>query len=420
MRVLRTKGSESPDWVPQLCTHRGQPYAILSHRWFEDANHEVLFTDIEQIDQIVISTQDGSDVSIIKNPQYAGGFASSKPAFKKVQGAAQQARSNSYDYVWIDTCCVDKNSSAELSEAINSMFKWYKAAKVCYAYLADVSDAADTSHNSQFAASDWWKRGWTLQELLAPSRLTFFTSDWRVIGHKHGLSAVIANIAGINADLFTGRELESFSVAQRMSWASGRKTTRPEDTAYCLMGLFDVHIPVLYGEGEKAFLRLQQEIIKELDDESIFAWRDEPALGKCSGMLATRPAAFAGSSDIECEYCFDHKTLYNVTNKGLSITLPLYHAAPSSDRDGNLCIAWLRCISHPSNRYIGIFLKRLSSNGIQYARWESQLWIKRTEYQYHEATSIFVKQSWEGFLGHWGIMHLRDDEELAMLEKSHS
>jgi len=265
MRVLKTAGSRQEDWIPRLCTHRGERYAILSHRWFEDANHEILYADIQEIDQSVIGTLEDSRVNVVKNAQYAGCTASSKPGFRKLQGAARQALEDDYEYIWIDTCCIDKSSSAELSEAINSMFKWYRESEVCYAYLVDVSDATDTSEGSPFAASQWWKRGWTLQELLAPSKLKFFTSDWKVIGHREHLGTMIAGITGIRPEVFEERsDLNMFSIAQRMSWASGRTTTRPEDIAYCLMGLFDVNMPILYGEGEKAFIRLQQEIIKDL------------------------------------------------------------------------------------------------------------------------------------------------------------
>ena len=411
MRVLRTEGSERKDWIPRLCTYRGQPYAILSHRWLEDANHEVLFADVQEIDRSIINGLE--HLHVVKNSRYADGTASSKPGFSKLQGAARQAQTDGYQYLWIDTCCIDKSSSAELSEAINSMFKWYKAAAVCYVYLMDVSDAADTSQSSLFAASEWWKRGWTLQELLAPSQLAFFTSSWEVIGHKEFLGPIIAHITGISAEVFQEqRSVETFSIAQRMSWASGRTTTIPEDIAYCLMGLFDVNMPILYGEGDKAFIRLQQEIIKELDDESIFAWRDEPTMksGSYSGMLATRPAAFAGSYNVDSLYGAHDRPPYSMTNKGLSITLPL-NRIPSSIGGGKGEYAALLMCTHSGadNKLMGIFLKKLSSKGDQYARQGSQHWIESTNRVCEQITSIYVKQSWSGFSGFQGIHQIAAD-----------
>jgi hypothetical protein len=177
---------------------------------------------------------------------------------------------------WIDSCCIDKTSSAELSEAINSMFRWYQNAQVCYAYLSDVPAIEDLDHyrkDSEFRRSKWFTRGWTLQELLAPEIVVFYNHDWVEIGTKALMSGVIRSITNIDRGFLMGEsEIKPACVAQKMSWASRRKTTRLEDTAYCLMGLFDVNMPLLYGEGEKAFYRLQLEIIKNSSDESIFAW----------------------------------------------------------------------------------------------------------------------------------------------------
>ncbi|PMD16890.1 hypothetical protein NA56DRAFT_730642, partial [Hyaloscypha hepaticicola] len=185
--------------------------------------------------------------------------------WSKVTGCCAQAALDGWEYVWIDSCCIDKTSSAELSEAINSMFRWYKKAEVCYAYLSDVSSASDDPRNfpSQFSQSKWFTRGWTLQELLAPHYVDFFDQTWTWIGSKGSLNAVISQITGI-ADLVCYKEA---SVAQKMSWASYRETTRIEDLSYCLLGLFGVHMPPLYGEGENAFMRLQREIMNTTDDE---------------------------------------------------------------------------------------------------------------------------------------------------------
>ncbi|KAK3316353.1 hypothetical protein B0H66DRAFT_583058 [Apodospora peruviana] len=175
-------------------------------------------------------------------------------------------------HIWVDTCCIDKSSSAELSESINSMFEWYRKSAICYAYLADVS-AND---------SKWFTRGWTLQELLAPCDVWFYSKEWKLLGTRMELAEEIARITSINGKLIRGglanyrvkmeNPLQSFSVARRISWASGRETTRVEDLAYCLMGIFNINMPLLYGEGRRAFQRLLEEIIKTCNDQSILAW----------------------------------------------------------------------------------------------------------------------------------------------------
>lgn len=192
----------------------------------------------------------------------------------KIREACAVARSHGYKYLWIDYCCIDKASSAELSEAINSMFQWYHDAAMCYAYLADVP-AGDDPHavGSFFSRSRWFTRGWTLQELIAPRYLVFLSSDWKLLAKRSELAAVIEQITGIEDEVLTGwKPLRAVSVAKRMSWASGRQTTRVEDEAYALMGIFDIDMPTLYGEGARAFHRLQEEILRRIPDQSIFAW----------------------------------------------------------------------------------------------------------------------------------------------------
>ncbi|KFA49204.1 hypothetical protein S40293_07199 [Stachybotrys chartarum IBT 40293] len=228
-------------------------YAILSHTW-GSAKEEVSFQDMQYL-----------------------AAAKKKAGFEKIAFTCRQARANGLEYVWIDTCCIDKRSSAELSEAINSMFRWYKLAKVCYVYLADVSQASKDGLGQQasvdeFSQSRWFTRGWTLQELLAPKRIIFFTQDWNIIGTMNELKTHIANITQIRPCYLDGEPLRKASVAERMSWASLRQTSRVEDMAYSLLGIFDINMALLYGEGEKAFQRLQREIINTYDDQTILAW----------------------------------------------------------------------------------------------------------------------------------------------------
>ncbi|KAI1167614.1 heterokaryon incompatibility protein-domain-containing protein [Nemania serpens] len=263
MRLLNTTESDSGIFtIEEFSGHEVQPYAILSHTWGED---EVSFQDMRSADAV------------------------NKKGYEKIKNCCSLAKANGYGYVWIDTCCIDKRSSAELSEAINSMYRWYQEADICYAYLADVPSI------SKLSESRWFTRGWTLQELIAPSTVLFFNNEWQNIGDKVGLQADISRITGIPSNFLLGDSLGYASVAQRMSWAANRKTTRTEDMAYCLLGIFDIYMPMLYGEGEKAFIRLQEEIMKAIGDHSLFAWRSTEYHG---GILASSPAAFANSGNI--------------------------------------------------------------------------------------------------------------------------
>jgi hypothetical protein len=228
--------------------HHIPPYAILSHTWSDE---EVTFQDMSM------------DLSNEARQLLGSDFKGA--SYKKIAFCCQQASKDGLEYSWVDTCSIDKTSSSELSEAINSMYRWYAKAAVCYAYLSDVH--LITKDISQ---SRWFTRGWTLQELIAPRNVKFFTSNWELIGTKQSLCRSIAGITGIDVEtLLDPSSLSSASVARKLSWAAERQTTRTEDVAYCLMGIFDVNMPLLYGEGERAFIRLQEEIIKENDDHSL-------------------------------------------------------------------------------------------------------------------------------------------------------
>nr|VWP01294.1 Zn(2)-C6 fungal-type domain-containing protein [Ganoderma boninense] len=193
----------------------------------------------------------------------------------KIREACRVARENGYNYIWIDSCCIDKSSSSELSEAINSMYKWYHLAAVCYAYLANVPPGEDNhAEGSAFRKSRWFRRGWTLQELIAPAVVEFLSKDWGPIGSKDTLVDLVESVTKIDRMALLRLEpLGTFSVAQRLSWAAERQTTRVEDQAYSLLGIFDINMPTLYGEGDRAFRRLQEKIIQRIPDQTIFAWR---------------------------------------------------------------------------------------------------------------------------------------------------
>ncbi|KAI1792774.1 HET-domain-containing protein [Ganoderma leucocontextum] len=199
----------------------------------------------------------------------------------KIRRACATARAYGHRLVWIDSCCIDKTSSSELSEAINSMYTWYRGATICYAFLADVPsspsraalDNRSWSSTVAFRKSRWFRRGWTLQELIAPRVVVFLSMEWQFLGTKSSLAQVIEEVTGIySAVLRHQMPLSEVPVAKRMSWAAMRETTRKEDEAYSLLGIFDISMSTLYGEGARAFIRLQEKILKRIPDQSLFAW----------------------------------------------------------------------------------------------------------------------------------------------------
>ncbi|KAH7396273.1 P-loop containing nucleoside triphosphate hydrolase protein [Pyrenochaeta sp. MPI-SDFR-AT-0127] len=219
------------------------PYAILSHTWAE--GQEVTYHDL------------------------VAGINKEKTGFKKIVFCGEQAAADGLRYFWVDTCCIDKSNNNELNTSINSMFRWYQLATKCYVYLSDVSvpdgvlDARIT-WSEAFRQSRWFTRGWTLQELLAPANVDFFSQEGTRLGNKISLEQDIHQITKIPVEMLRGRRrLTEFSVDERMSWASARKTTLKEDKIYCLLGIFQVFLPLIYGEGEDhATLRLKEEIYK--------------------------------------------------------------------------------------------------------------------------------------------------------------
>jgi hypothetical protein len=255
------------------------PYAILSHTWGKE---EVTLQDLSR------------------------GGHQQKQGYAKIEGCCQQAIKDGYLWVWVDTCCIDKTSSAELSEAINSMFRWYENSEVCYAYLQDVPSGTDIyKQDSAFRKSRWFTRGWTLQELLAPRLIHFYDSSWMLIsqiyakgyinftqGEIVALLSEITLIEGIYLNLHWFPK--SNSAAQIFSWMARRSTTRVEDEAYCLLGLLDINMPLLYGEGEKAFVRLQEAILSASDDISLLGWGWNSPSAHIGSLLAKSPAAFFG------------------------------------------------------------------------------------------------------------------------------
>lgn len=329
MRVLRVddlRFKEFPD-LPD------KPYAILSHVWGE---REITFQDLTRYRFSDLKRKPGLE-----------------KAAAKLQGYRSLAQKSGIEYIWIDTCCINKPDHSELTEAINSMYNWYKVSEVCYAYLEDVKWKDSESGKLEFPRSKWFTRGWTLQELLATKDVVFFSRNWKKLGNKRGLSRIVSSTTNIHRDYLRGEKaVEDASVAQRMSWASERQTSKVEVLAYCLMGIFNVKMPLLYGERlPGAFRRLQEEILKVHDDTSIFAWNNMSSdicggLGSLTegavfALLAPSPACFRDSNEIVRKPIPSGHRYKNFVrgvrapiifnNKGLHLTLPVIVECDNSD-----------------------------------------------------------------------------------------
>ncbi|KAI3325361.1 ankyrin repeat-containing protein [Xylariaceae sp. AK1471] len=343
-------------------------YAILSHTWDEE---EVTFQDMKGV-----TFQDIED-----------DYEENKNGYKKIKNCCSMARTN------------------ELSEAINSMFRWYEEADICYAYLADVLQS--TVVDNEFRRSKWFTRGWTLQELIAPSTVIFLNSEWQEIGNRSDLQLLISEITRIPSNFLLGTDLGYASVAQRMSWAAKRKTTRIEDVAYCLMGLFDIYMPMLYGEGERAFIRLQEEILRVTNDHSIFAWKSTDDHG---GILATSPAAFAVSGNI-IQTSFSDMTSGppTPTSRGIRLSLRFRY---NEKQDSGLAILDCTEIGKENNQF-AIHLRDEFSTKQEFIREQSStlelLDMGDTDLSQYPLTDLYVKQ-WRstrsqkrGNIGLWAV-----------------
>ncbi|KAK7747183.1 hypothetical protein SLS62_009125 [Diatrype stigma] len=381
----------------QLEEFTGMPpsYAILSHTW---TSEEVSFQDYTSI----ISQGQGCEKT-------QASLLAKRKGRAKIEGLCAQTVRDGYKYAWIDTCCIDKSSSAELSEAINSMYAWYRGAQKCYVYLEDVASGSgsaptstctkggrdsegddtddkdkdkdkdkDTNDNdsdrfqphSSFRRARWFTRGWTLQELLAPVELEFYDGRWRYLfvidrrarrcerwagsrerdrSSEHHIR-LLAEITRIPEDvLLRGTAVATGAgtcVAARLAWAANRTTSRVEDMAYCLLGLLEVNMPLLYGEGDRAFLRLQHAIIGARDDSSLLAWgyglltsSDRNRTYTNRSVLARSPAAFSQCRDFRALPGHRIEDLMGgasgpfpstMTNVGLQVVLPIISIDPAN------------------------------------------------------------------------------------------
>ncbi|KAI0392108.1 HET-domain-containing protein [Xylariaceae sp. FL0594] len=288
-------------------------YAILSHTWAE--NHEVSFQEFLDVTR-----------------------RTRKKGYEKIAAACELARLRGLKWCWVDTCCIDKTSSSNLSEAINSMFRWYRESAVCFAHLEQLQPDPLRERAARlqgdFAACAWFRRGWTLQELIAPSKVEFYDRGWSIRGTKAELIDTLHAITGVSTRVLTNSYLlGEIPVATRMSWAAGRQTKKVEDMAYCLLGIFDLYMPLIYGEGERAFTRLQEEIIKDKHDLSIFAWRAEPNGQKYRGLLARSPSEFRPCEAAQPSYHLKMTTDYSTTNRGIRLNTLL-----GTDKDGSFIL----------------------------------------------------------------------------------
>ncbi|KAE8352138.1 hypothetical protein BDV28DRAFT_135709 [Aspergillus coremiiformis] len=369
MRLIHTARLQLEEFTDEI-----PPYAILSHRWTKT---EISFQDI------------------LHNRK------KETEGYRKVEQFCAVANQNGFEYAWIDTCCINKESSAELSEAINSMFRWYESAGRCYAYLRDITPVEDPSDlSAKIKRSEYFQRGWTLQELIAPPDVRFLADDWSEIGSRDSWCALIHDITNIDESMLRGSaHLSDFSIARRMSWASGRKTTRIEDVAYCLMGIFHVNMPLLYGEADKAFIRLQEKIMEESADQSIFAWEARETGGRpTTGLLAQSPADFKYSGDIVPFY-FSKKDAapFSVTNRGIRLHLPLYHNLLVKD------ILVLECqdTAQSYRTLVGIYLLPSPGGQFQYMRHNSRLnrAIPLSKMRHIKAQTIYVMKTSFGEAG---------------------
>ncbi|PVI05215.1 hypothetical protein DM02DRAFT_502300, partial [Periconia macrospinosa] len=370
-------------------------YAILSHTWGPD---EVTYQELSLITrmrsmsknyngQIIPPNSDGSASEsaalmltamemLLHGDRNIGALLPDlseealmrRQGYAKIVNSAKEAKRLGYEYIWCDTCCIDKSSSSELQESINTMYRWYEESAVCLVYLNDIEPLGSKftmeEAKNAFARSRW--RGWTLQELIAPRNVQFYFQDWTFMGDRNQFGEALSSATGIPTFVLENGDLNEVSLANRMSWGASRQTTRIEDTAYCLLGIFDIQMPLLYGEGEKAFIRLQEEILKTTDDYSLFAWQaftQDDKRGSCHrGLLARSPQEFQNCETVERE---NTPSAFPITSTPIGLRVQLEFVPLTKDK--NLSLAFIRCTNNMNQR-LAIHLRRLDNTSNQYAR----------------------------------------------------
>lgn len=369
MRLLNIKTCklEAFDQGPDL---RGalERCAIISHRW---GNDELSFQKYEERMKKSFYKEkfDKPGNTTASNEDESAGFLKTARARLKAQQQDPTQAQIDLEYIWMDTCCINKQEPGELEKAIVLMFCWYSSAKVCYAYLSDVSAVPKEFQEQEqdektkkvtkprigcFECSDWFTRGWTLQELLAPTKMYFFDRYWRFLGTKATLSAQIQRVTGIEAQYLNG-DVSKACIAVKMSWLARRRTKEIEDMAYCMFGLFDINTFIRYGEVEGAFLRLGQELIKQKPyDESIFAWKS-PKIGsetetdvkpRSCGLLARWPTCYLGSENLTIESWKNMPRVgYQVASGGIHFQAP--NKLPENGNDAD----WMAIVATSRRNY---------------------------------------------------------------------
>ncbi|KAL8288226.1 hypothetical protein RB597_000360 [Gaeumannomyces tritici] len=341
MRLINTETLQLGEDAPEP----DGGYAIFSHKWGPE---EVTFQDMTQLDE---STLRG------------------KAGYAKVENVCRIAREMGLQHVWIDTCCIDKASSAEVSQCLNAMFRWYKKSAVCIVYLHDYQPGPGLKLGQglvdSLAECQWFQRAWTLQELIAPEYVRFFDHEWKLFGSKFNDEKRVAcgseDLEALLADLYAITYIPipvlrdpdtvwSYPVGNRMSWAAHRRALYVEDLAYSLIGIFNVSMPMLYGEGNRAFIRLQEEIIKETNDMTIFAWTASDSQEMHRGILARSPSEFRCCRFMHYAPSAGTHT-YAMTNRGLRIKAAL---EKSVGRSGSFRNVAQSCSAEPNGRNAGM------------------------------------------------------------------
>jgi len=380
-------------------------YVILSHTWGKD---EVSYQDMCWLQKL-----QNMPLELKSNPLYAlfisagggtllpssTGAITDRFGYTKIAQTARITLKLGYQYFWIDTCCIDKTSSAELQEAINSMYRWYKLCSRCVVFLADAAPILPGTllvdhFQGVLQNCRWITRGWTLQELVAPRYISFYDCNWAYICDKREVLTPLEYVTGIPAKVLHSGSFANESVAQKMSWAANRSTSRIEDTAYSLMGLFDIHMPMLYGEGERAFIRLQEEILKTSGDDSIFVWR-APDAGHSTlrGLLARSPSEFKKCAGV---FRGNGSLPISKTNIGIHLQLNLRPFGTSK----HSFVAMLQAANHQNQRF-GIVLRKLDldekqNDDQQYTRVSARSLIvgdsTRDKYLTDKKVGVYVRQ----------------------------
>jgi hypothetical protein len=351
MRLINTTTYQ----IEEFCGNDIPPYAILSHTWEQD---EVNLQDFIRASK---STR-------------------RKKGYKKIMSTcklAREAPGEGLKWAWVDTCCIDKTSSAELSEAINSMFQWYHNARVCYVWLWDLAAAKGKEEpgkvdGAELAKCRWFKRGWTLQELIAPRAIFFYDSEWKVRGNKGSLRGLLRDVTGIDEQVLRdSNHLANISIATRMFWASKRETSRIEDRAYSLLGILDVNMPLLYGERHRSFHRLQQEIIKQNTDLTILGWGHRlvsPQTVEPLDEIEDYPLRFVASSpsDFAISFgpLFQEFADMTIMATGAQVTVTLHAIC-----DFTPSCTWMKCVCRGGRRHFLPFATQRSKTdfpGIHY------------------------------------------------------